>query len=113
MPMKRQDYPDDWGAIRGRVLARAGNCCEGSPAYPDCRVANHSGHPVTGASVVLTCGHLDHDVTHNDMANLRAWCQRCHLTYDAAMHAHHAATTRQRRPLLHGQLDFGGTEEAP
>lgn len=45
--------------------------------------------------IVLTIAHLDH-VPENcgrigDRANLRAWCQRCHLRYDAK---HHAQTAR-------------------
>jgi 5-methylcytosine-specific restriction endonuclease McrA len=37
--------------------------------------------------VVLTTAHLDHDPSNCDPANLRAWCQRCHNTYDAPMRA--------------------------
>jgi hypothetical protein len=46
--------------IRAEILLRAGNRCEGSPAYPDCRVGNYERHPVTGSKVVLTIAHLDH-----------------------------------------------------
>jgi hypothetical protein len=35
--------------------------------------------------------------------NLRAMCQRCHLTYDARLHARHARITRARK---RGQLMF-------
>lgn len=76
--------PPAWSALRAAVLERAGGRCEGSPAWPDCRAANREPHPVTGSRVVLTIGHLDHDPTNSDPANLRAWCQRCHNTYDAA-----------------------------
>ena len=79
--------------IRGEILARAGNRCEGSPAYPDCRVGNYEQHPVTGSNVVLTIAHLDHTPENNDPANLRAWCQRCHNKYDAE----HRLETRRRR----------------
>lgn len=40
MPWNPKDYPKDWPAIRARVLARAGNRCEGSPKYPDCHLLN-------------------------------------------------------------------------
>lgn len=43
MPIKPENakrYPRDWKQIRARILARAGNRCEGSPAYPDCRAPN-------------------------------------------------------------------------
>lgn len=90
-------YPANWKDIRADILKRAGNCCEGSPAYPDCRAANHEPHPVTGSKVVLTIAHLDHDIEHNDYDNLRAWCNRCHLTYDAKYHATNARETRIKR----------------
>jgi len=82
-PEKKKKYPPNWKEIRKRILERAGNCCEGSPAYPDCRAANGGFHPVTGSKVVLTIAHLDHDESSDDETRLRAWCQRCHNTYDA------------------------------
>ena len=35
--------------------------------------------------VVLTVAHLDHDETNHEVliSRLRAWCQYCHLDYDA------------------------------
>ncbi len=94
-PENRARYPKDWKAIRVRILTRAGNRCEGSPRYPDCRAENGQAHPVTGSRVVLTIAHLDHTPEHNDPSNLRAWCNRCHLTYDAQLHARNAAETRR------------------
>jgi hypothetical protein len=47
--------------------------------------------------VILTVAHLDHDTTNNDDSNLRAWCQRCHLVYDAPLHAQHARETRLQK----------------
>lgn len=83
-PENRHHYKGQtWKALRKRVLDRAGNRCEGSPTYPDCRARNHEAHPDTGSKVVLTVAHLDHDPANNDLRNLRAWCQRCHNTYDA------------------------------
>ena len=87
-PENRGRYPANWKAeIRPSILARAGNRCEGSPKYPDCRAANGEPHPVTGSRVVLTVAHLDHTPENCAPENLRAWCQRCHTTYDAAMKA--------------------------
>ena len=97
---KRSRYPSDWRDIAAKIRARAGNRCEGSPAYPDCRAANGEPHPVTGSRVVLTVAHLDHTPEHCDDDNLRAWCQRCHLTYDAK---HHAETARATRKAAAGQ----------
>ena len=105
MPIKPENkarYPSNWPDIRKAILKRARNCCfpftpecEGSPQYPDCRATNGEPHPVTGSMVVLTIGHLDHMPENCDPENLRAWCQRCHLTYDAKHHAINAAATRK------------------
>ena len=81
-------YPPDWKEIRARILERADNRCEGSPAYPDCRVKNYSESTITGSKIVLTIAHLDHDSDNWNVKDdrLRAWCQRCHLKYDLPMH---------------------------
>lgn len=44
----------------------------------DCRIKR--------VKVVLTVAHLDHDETNHDVCDtrLKALCQSCHLTYDAA-----------------------------
>jgi hypothetical protein len=91
-PENRGRYPTNWKDIRAAILERAANCCEGSPAYPDCRARNREPHPVTGSMVVLTVAHLDHEPERSDLEDLRAWCQRCHNTYDAA----HRQETRRR-----------------
>lgn len=97
MPVKDGSlYPKDWKSISRSIRERAGHCCEGSPAYPDCRARHGEPHPVTGSTVVLTVAHLDHTPSHCQPANLKAWCQRCHTTYDAK---HHAANARRTRSL--------------
>ena len=91
MPIKHENryrYPANWKAIRATILERAGHRCEW------CETPNYSTHPITGSRVVLTIAHLDHVPEHCASENLRALCQRCHLTYDAA---HHAKTARQTR----------------
>lgn len=125
MPIKAENiarYPKDWKQIRERILERAGNCCEGSPDFQDCRIANGSigyrdggrwiqlgatadeaglsidaaiedGHRVI--TIVLTIGHLDHTPENCADENLRAWCQRCHLNYDAKHHAQNSYATRR------------------
>jgi hypothetical protein len=100
-------YPSNWKALRAEVLSRASNACEGSPRFPECRAVNYEPHPVTGSKVVLTIAHLNHDETCADPAMLRAWCQRCHLVYDASHHAKNAAETR-RRKLAIADLFAGG-----
>ena len=48
--------------------------------------------------IVLTIAHLDHDeIETTDLGRLRAWCQKCHLTYDAKHHAQNARQTRRAR----------------
>lgn len=101
-PENRARYPKDWKTIVERVRERSGDSCEGSPAFPDCRARNGEPHPVTRSRVVLTTGHLDHVPEHCDLANLRHWCQRCHLVYDGPHHAesraarkHAAAATQE------------------
>lgn len=88
MPIRAENrtrYPKSWPKISRRVRSRAGNRCEGSPAFPDCRARNGEPHPVTGSRVVLTVAHLDHQPENVVDDNLPAWCQRCHNTYDAPM----------------------------
>ena len=86
-PENKARYPDNWQTeIRPAILERAGNRCEGSPDFPDCRAENHKPHPDTGSKVVLTIAHLDHQPENNDPSNLKAMCQRCHLNYDKDHH---------------------------
>jgi hypothetical protein len=44
--------------------------------------------------VVLTIGHMDHNIHNNDFINLKAMCQRCHNRHDAK---HRAETRRKNR----------------
>lgn len=47
--------------------------------------------------IILTVAHLDHQPENCARRNLRAWCQRCHLRYDAVHHAANSAATRRNR----------------
>lgn len=102
-PERKHLYPKNWKEIVKMINKRAGNRCEGSPAYPDCRAENGKPHPVTGSKVVLTTAHLNHDKTDCRPENLKCWCQRCHLTYDAR---HHAETYRYNRRKKLAIRDF-------
>ena len=53
--------------------------------------------------IVLTVAHLDHTPENCALDNLRAWCQRHHLAYDAE---HHAASRAKNRDLATGQLQL-------
>jgi len=111
MPMDKSKYPDDWDEISRHIrFERAGGRCEGSPAWSECRARHGLPHPVTGSIVVLTTSHLDHDTSNNNPANLRAMCQRCHLTHDAELHASNAAKTRRRKQIEAGQLELSLTD---
>lgn len=94
-PENRARYPKNWRAIADAIRERAGQCCEGSPAYPDCRAENGQAHPVTGSRVVLTVAHLGHTPENCEAHNLKAMCQRCRLTYDAEHHKRTAYATRK------------------
>ena len=85
MSFDPKEYPPNWKEIRERILKRAGNCCEGSPKFPDCRAENHKPHPVTGSKVVLTIAHMMQD-KGDDENTLKALCQRCHLNFDLQIH---------------------------
>ena len=87
MPIDYSKYPPNWKTeIRPDILERADNCCEGSPKFPNCRVPNYTLHPETGSKVVLTIAHMDHDKKNTDYSNLKALCQRCHLSHDINQH---------------------------
>ncbi len=123
MPISAENralYPPraEWLAIRARILSRAQHACEwcarrdrewqvvgpGSQ-WVDSDVA-HLDLESNGVELdegwrlvktILTVAHLDQDPTNNDDDNLRALCQRCHLTHDAGQHARNAARTRDRK----------------
>ena len=116
--MDRNQYPENWEEISHQIrFGRAGGRCEGSPAYPDCRAEHDQPHPVTGSTVVLTTAHLGIDKpdgTPGDKSdtmdcrpeNLKAMCQRCHLTFDLADHLVNAAVTRRQKRIEAGQLEL-------
>ena len=100
---QRDLYPVNWKAISFRIrFGRAAGRCEchgecGSErgCAPGTRCVEVHGQPAQFArgKVVLTVAHLDHDPRRCDDENLKAYCQRCHLTYDRS---HHAETRKAR-----------------
>ena len=44
-------------------------------------------------TIVLTVAHLDHDITNNEMSNLKAMCQKDHLNYDKDLHLENRTKT--------------------
>lgn len=122
-PENRHRYPADWPAISADIRRRrAGDRCEcrgecGHDHVPDqrtddtgerfdvfrCTARNRQPHPVTGSTVVLTVAHLDHTPENVAPDNLRAMCQRCHLSYDREHHAESRARRAAQRagsPLI-------------
>lgn len=109
-----------WRAVRTRILARAGNCCE------RCKVPNREmvergprgtwrvinegdapwlsarGNPtfaplpetIRRVRIKVGVAHLDQDPYNNADENLGALCDWCHLQHDAKFHAAAAHVTR-------------------
>lgn len=81
MPIDYSEYPENWRMISYTVrYLIAGNRCEWCGAF------NHKDHPDTGSYVILTVAHLNHEKMDCSVENLKALCQRCHLTHDAQRH---------------------------
>lgn len=114
-PENRKRYPADWPQVRERILTRAGHKCE-QCSIPNYAYRNNDTDEWTRnemqaetwatcddakvTRIVLTIGHLDHTPENCGDENLRAWCQRCHLRYDAQHHAQTAASTRRKGRAL-------------
>lgn len=127
-PENKARYPSNWKEIRAQILERAAHCCElcrvpngvtvmrgmgkdkGAYQLPDgvthsekngglicLRPFDFIGYAV---KIVLTIAHLDHVPEHCSDGNLKAMCQKCHLTYDAEHHAKNAAATRRARKAI-------------
>lgn len=129
-PENKARYPKNWKAIRAQILQRAGDKCEKCNAVNGTCICRGAGDDAdtymiedgevfdaeTGESlgwcrhsdyevgrmvdIVLTIAHLDHTPENNDPENLKAWCQRCHLRYDAVHHAETARATRHSRKAV-------------
>lgn len=133
-PENLQRYPKDWKQIRERILERAGNCCESCgvgnhwhgyrdhegkfhltywdetrclvwPAAGTCETTPEN---VKSFEIVLTIAHLDHTPENCADENLRAFCQRCHLSYDAKHHQETAYQTRRSGKAARELFDSPG-----
>ncbi len=135
-PHNKRRYPKNWKQIRQQIQERAGDACEG------CGVKNHAvgardkhggwhdedaihhlnsddGYALFGdfpkmIRIVCTTAHLDHTPENCDPANLRFWCQRCHLNYDRPRHI---ANRRHNKPFRYsrktGQMMLFNLLEVP
>lgn len=113
MPIRKRDYPPDWPAISNAVRTAAGWRCEwcGAPHkavierlesgdfYELDWITETDGTVVTTdrltwarlrfhglTRIILTTAHLDRNTRNNDLSNLAALCQRCHLRHDIRQH---------------------------
>ena len=50
--------------------------------------------------VILTIAHLDHNITNNDYSNLKAGCQKCHITHDKEYHKENYRKTINKKKKL-------------
>lgn len=55
--------------------------------------------------IVLTIAHLDHDITNNEDANLRAYCQKCHINHDKYFHLKNRTKTNEIRKGMHSLFE--------
>lgn len=114
-PENKARYPANWKEIRAEILSRANQQCEqcgvrngaigfrkDDGAFVELARPGHLVKYVQGLNpdlrcfqIVLTIAHLDHIPEHCHPSNLRAWCQKCHLNYDAQHHAETAYKTRR------------------
>lgn len=113
MPCDYSKYPANWKTeIRPRILERARSHCESCGVRNGAMVRRMSGNPAIyrywapsegiwldgdrraaafldkfewsdPVKIVLTIAHVDQQISNNEDGNLAAWCQRCHLIFDA------------------------------
>lgn len=124
-PENKARYPANWKLIREDILRRAlwrcewpgcgalhrdvgwwrddgkfihmGRALRDAGAKAGDRIACAGGGEIKLLMIVLTIAHLDHQPENCDPENLRAWCQRHHLAYDAEHHKANAYRTRKER----------------
>ena len=131
-PHLRRLYPADWPRLTNLIrFERAKGRCE-TCGRPHGRLVLHcgdgrwfdktedlwkTGHGIGTdkprghrrlrlTKVILATAHLDHDPTNNDLDNLKALCQRCHLLYDQPEHRRRRWLTLRSRKAL-GDLFLG------
>lgn len=112
MPIDYSLYPPNWfSELRPAVLKRAGHACENCQAKEydvvrwnsktEAYESYQAETPTTYRQAValwvelkashfyddwtiikLAIAHIDHDIGNNDLSNLKALCNRCHLAHD-------------------------------
>ena len=64
--------------LKSEAIKAAGNRCQGSPEYPDCRAKDGQAHPYTDKVVKLVAFRM----IPGDDSSLIVNCQRCFLSRD-------------------------------
>ena len=100
MPVDWSKYPSNWKELREKILDRAKHKCE------FCGQRSYMEHRETGATIVLTIAHLDHDTGNNDESNLRALCQKCHNNYDTIFRLQNKRRKMIENREREGQMKF-------
>lgn len=101
MPYDRTRYPPDWDVISFAVKEAADWICQ--RCGMQCR---RPGEPFDTHRRTMSTAHLDHNPANCAPENLRGWCAKCHLQYDAPHHAQNAAQTRRRKRIATGQVEL-------
>lgn len=119
MPMKRADYPKDWGNFSNKIrFERAdGRCeCDGEcglhgpsmfhPGPRRCTERHGEAARWAKGKIVLTVAHLNGPggpcscVPHCAIeSHVKAMCQRCHLKYDVERHVRHRTEKRDKKRI--------------
>jgi hypothetical protein len=117
MPMKMQEYPDNWKWLSAQVRKRNGGRCElcnapngeivlrpkkqyaldwEQPWYSqDNNMPPEYEECFTRTKIILTVHHIDGDKSNNSEQNLISLCQRDHLRLDIAKHMRNRKRSRQ------------------
>lgn len=116
MPMRKEDYPDDWDAIAGAIKDAASWICRHCglqcqrPSEPfDTHRRTMSVHHIGVPKPDGSPGD-PHDKMDVRPENLIALCSRCHLRADRDLHVRNAARTRRRKRLEAGQRELFACE---
>ena len=109
-PSMKVRYPKEWNKIRKDKLEKAGNKCEGSPSFPNCRAENGKTHPDTGSKTVLqVCHWPDHRPENVSPENIWCWCYRCHNAMD---HLHRSKTARLTQTKRKNMMQLSEIEKS-
>ena len=116
MPMKIEDYPDNWKWLSAQVRKRNGGRCElcnapngeivlrpkkqyaldwDQPWYHVEDIIPEYAIEFIKTKIILTVHHIDGDKSNNSEQNLISLCQRDHLRLDLAKHMRNRKRSRQ------------------